>query len=49
VHGVVIMLLLRVRQESTSSFRLLVHAAEHATRHLGQALTTAIVITGSDR
>ena len=28
VHGVVIMLLLRVRQESTPSFRLLVHAAD---------------------
>jgi signal transduction histidine kinase len=28
VHGVVIMLLLRMRQESTSSFRLLVHAAD---------------------
>ena len=28
VHGVVIMLLLRIRQESTPSFRLLVHAAD---------------------
>ena len=28
VHGVVVMLLLRFRQESTSSFRLLVHAAD---------------------
>ncbi|MBS1850876.1 MAG: hypothetical protein JST79_08185 [Acidobacteria bacterium] len=28
IHGVVIMLLLRFRQESTSSFRLLVHAAD---------------------
>jgi signal transduction histidine kinase len=28
VHGVVIMLLLRIRKESTSSFRLLVHAAD---------------------
>lgn len=28
VHGVVIMLLLRMRQESTSSFRLLVHSAD---------------------
>jgi signal transduction histidine kinase len=28
VHGVVIMLLLRVRQQSTPSFRLLVHAAD---------------------
>src|SRR6266480_4444658 len=28
VHGVVIMLLLRIRQQSTASFRLLVHAAD---------------------
>jgi len=27
---------------------LIVHAAEHSTRHMGQAITTAKIVTGSD-
>ncbi len=30
----------------STTLGLLVHAAEHATRHMGQALTTALVIDG---
>jgi uncharacterized damage-inducible protein DinB len=31
----------------STTLGLLVHAAEHATRHVGQAMTTAIILAGS--
>jgi signal transduction histidine kinase len=40
VHGVVIMLLLRIRQQSTASFRLLVHAADVVWPALISTFTT---------
>jgi uncharacterized damage-inducible protein DinB len=33
----------------STTLGLLVHAAEHATRHMGQAITTALILVGAER
>ena len=33
----------------STTLGLLVHAAEHATRHMGQAITTAKIVNGGDK